>query len=250
MIDLFFHIDTDGDLDPQTSRHTLVPLKTAYKKLRLLVDLGCIFIGHGLSKDFRILSQLFPVPIHYTVSLFSYTDLCVPPEQVLDTVDMYFIRARQRRLSLRFLSWFVLHENIQQVTHDSIEDARTALKLYKAFQQFEEEGTLDQKLEEIYREGKQYVCVVILEIFSLIHDTALYQNYKPPASVASLTSTQQHDHVAPAAIQLVAPRAAIPQLFNSVMYMPNQTIPVLNLYGQPPPPDQNQHWNVYGQGRL
>jgi PAB-dependent poly(A)-specific ribonuclease subunit 2 len=45
-----------GDLDLNASPHTLVPLKVAYKKLRLLVDLGCIFIGHGLSKDFRIIS--------------------------------------------------------------------------------------------------------------------------------------------------------------------------------------------------
>jgi hypothetical protein len=46
-----------GDLDPHLSRHTLTPLKLVYKKLRLLVDRGCIFIGHGLSKDFRIISQ-------------------------------------------------------------------------------------------------------------------------------------------------------------------------------------------------
>jgi hypothetical protein len=49
----------DGDLDPQMSRYTLTPLKLVYKKLRLLVDRGCIFIGHGLSKDFRIISKLF-----------------------------------------------------------------------------------------------------------------------------------------------------------------------------------------------
>lgn len=49
----------DGDLDPHMSRHTLVPLKVAYKKLRLLVDLGCVFIGHGLKKDFRIISESF-----------------------------------------------------------------------------------------------------------------------------------------------------------------------------------------------
>lgn len=53
-----FHSDClDGDLDPETSRHTLVPLKVVYKKLRLLVDLGCIFVGHGLSSDFRIISE-------------------------------------------------------------------------------------------------------------------------------------------------------------------------------------------------
>jgi PAB-dependent poly(A)-specific ribonuclease subunit 2 len=46
-----------GDLDPHLSRHTLIPLKLAYKKLRLLVDRGCIFIGHGLAADFRFISK-------------------------------------------------------------------------------------------------------------------------------------------------------------------------------------------------
>ena len=45
-----------GDLDPAVSPYTLTPLKLVYKKLRYLVDCGCIFIGHGLSKDFRIIS--------------------------------------------------------------------------------------------------------------------------------------------------------------------------------------------------
>jgi len=127
-----------GDLEPHTSIYTLTPLKVVYKKLRLLVDLGCIFIGHGLSKDFRIIN------------------IYVPPEQVIDTVDLYFLRERQRRLSLRFLSWFVLHENIQTDTHDSIEDARSALKLYKAYQDFEEQGIFDEKLDELYREGPKH----------------------------------------------------------------------------------------------
>jgi PAB-dependent poly(A)-specific ribonuclease subunit 2 len=48
-----------GDLDPAQSPYTLLPLKMVYKKLRLLVDLGCIFIGHGLNKDFRIISKCF-----------------------------------------------------------------------------------------------------------------------------------------------------------------------------------------------
>ncbi|KDQ59577.1 hypothetical protein JAAARDRAFT_77653 [Jaapia argillacea MUCL 33604] len=125
-----------GDLDPHLSRYTLTPLKLVYKKLRLLVDRGCIFIGHGLSKDFRIIN------------------LFVPPDQVIDTVDLYFIRSRQRRLSLRFLTWFVLKENIQTETHDSIEDAHAALRLFKAYHEFEEKGIFDQRLDELYKEGK------------------------------------------------------------------------------------------------
>lgn len=127
-----------GDLDPSISPYTLTPLKLVYKKLRLLVDRGCIFIGHGLSKDFRIIN------------------IFVPPEQVIDTVDLYFLKSRQRRLSLRFLSWFVLGQTIQTDTHDSIEDARTALNLYNKYHEFEEQGLFDKKLDELYTEGRRY----------------------------------------------------------------------------------------------
>lgn len=76
---------------------------------------------------------------------------------MIDTVDLYFLRERQRRLSLRFLSWFVLHQTIQTDTHDSIEDARSALMLYQAYQGFEEQGIFDEKLDELYREGRKHV---------------------------------------------------------------------------------------------
>ena len=72
-------------------------------------------------------------------------------------MDLYFLRERQRRLSLRFLSWFVLRENIQTDTHDSIEDARSALMLYTAYEDFEAQGILDEKLDELYREGRKHV---------------------------------------------------------------------------------------------
>lgn len=96
---------------------------------------------------------------------------------------MYFLKNRQRRLSLRFLSWFVLGEHIQQETHDSIEDARSALKLYNAFQKFEEQGIFDQKLEELYKEGRQYVRLRyhIAGFAFAHHDHTYLQNFKPPA---------------------------------------------------------------------
>ncbi|KAG8714993.1 poly(A)-specific ribonuclease [Ceratobasidium sp. 423] len=125
-----------GDLDPYSSEHALVPLKTAYKKLRLLIDLGCIFIGHGLSKDFRIIN------------------IAVPKEQVLDTVDIYFLKERQRRIGLRFLSWYLLRQTIQIDTHNSIEDARAALLLYNLHVQLDAEGQFEDTLDEIYREGR------------------------------------------------------------------------------------------------
>ncbi|EKG11841.1 Peptidase C19 ubiquitin carboxyl-terminal hydrolase 2 [Macrophomina phaseolina MS6] len=127
-----------GDLDRATSKHALVGLKVAYKKLWLLLNLGCVFVGHGLPKDFRTIN------IH------------VPKAQVVDTVDLYFIPARQRKLSLRFLAWIVLEEDIQQSTHDSIEDARTALKLWKHWRAVEEaEGrhVCEEMVRDIYKRG-------------------------------------------------------------------------------------------------
>ncbi|KAF3925431.1 hypothetical protein ABW21_db0201313 [Orbilia brochopaga] len=125
-----------GDLDPSLSKHALVSLKVAYKKLWILLNLGCVFVGHGLLKDFRIIN------IH------------VPREQVIDTVDIYFKKARQRKLSLRFLAYYFLRENIQTGNHDSIEDANTALRLYKKYLEFEDAGIFERMLNAVYQDGK------------------------------------------------------------------------------------------------
>lgn len=130
-----------GDLDPRTSLHNLVPLKVAYKKLWLLLNLGCVFVGHGLASDFRKIN------------------IQVPKSQTVDTQYLFFHPAKNRRLSLRYLAWAVFKEYIQEENsditegHDSIEDARMALRLWKKFQEYEDAGIVNQILEEIFAQG-------------------------------------------------------------------------------------------------
>ena len=45
-------------------------------------------------------------------------------------------------------------EKIQSVTHDSIEDARTALNLYRKYLDLQEENTFSLELEKLYETGK------------------------------------------------------------------------------------------------
>jgi PAB-dependent poly(A)-specific ribonuclease subunit 2 len=129
-----------GDLSPKTSPYAatgrLVSLKTAYKKIWLLLNLGVVFVGHGLLKDFRTIN------IH------------IPKSQVVDTVDLYYLKSRGRKLSLRFLSWLILEEMVQTGNHDSVEDARTAIRLWREWQRFEKEGRCEEVLQEIYRRGR------------------------------------------------------------------------------------------------
>ncbi|ROW03387.1 hypothetical protein VSDG_01414 [Cytospora chrysosperma] len=124
-----------GDLDPRTSSHCLVSLKVAYKRLWVLLNLGCKFIGHGLRGDFRVIN------------------IQVPKAQIIDTIDLFYQKNYRRKLSLKFLAWYLLKEGIQVDTHDSIEDARIALKLYKKYLEFEDAGITKKMLGEIYRAG-------------------------------------------------------------------------------------------------
>jgi hypothetical protein len=72
---------------------------------------------------------------------------------VLDTVNIYTIPGRSRKLSLRFLTWFLLKKDIQTKEHDSIEDARHAYLLYKRFLEFEADGRFDDVMDDIFAEG-------------------------------------------------------------------------------------------------
>ena len=124
------------DLQPAVSRNAVVSNRTAYLKLRYFVDSGCIFVGHGLDKDFD------------TANIF------VPREQVIDTVELWRL-PNQRKMSLRFLAAYVLKEDIQDEIHDSIEDAKTALSLYRTYQAVAAKGFnhLQSVLQEMYTYG-------------------------------------------------------------------------------------------------
>lgn len=136
-----------GDLDTQVSHHNLVPLKVAYKKLWILLNLGCVFVGHGLASDFR------KANIH------------VPKAQTVDTQFLFLAAGKNRRFSLRYLAWAVFKEYIQEETmddglqmdgHDSIEDARMAQRLWRKFQEYNDAGIAEQMIEDIYRKGTKY----------------------------------------------------------------------------------------------
>ncbi|KAI9715714.1 MAG: poly(A)-specific ribonuclease [Chrysothrix sp. TS-e1954] len=154
-----------GDLSPATSPYMstgrLVSLKTAYKKLWLLLNLGCVFVGHGLPKDFRTIN------------------IRVPREQVIDTVDLFYDRRRGggRKLSLRFLSWLLLGVRVQEeepftgdensntadaskseriAGHDSIVDAKMALLLWAKWKEAERANRTEKLLEEVYRKGREH----------------------------------------------------------------------------------------------
>lgn len=58
---------------------------------------------------------------------------------------------------MRFLSWFLLKKDIQTNMHDSIEDARYALLLYKQWQEFEKDGRFEDVMEDIFYEGQKLV---------------------------------------------------------------------------------------------
>lgn len=96
--------------------------------------------------------SLLPSPV-YPSLLADGVDIFVPPEQVLDTVNLYTFPGRSRKLSLRFLTWFLLKKDIQTKEHDSIEDARHAYLLYKKYKHFDEEGRFDDVMEDIFVEG-------------------------------------------------------------------------------------------------
>lgn len=67
----------------------------------------------------------------------------------------------------------MLHSAIQVDTHDSIEDARTALQLYEEHNRLEAEGTWEDVLEEVYQQGRQTVRAILLLLRFVSYANAL-----------------------------------------------------------------------------
>ena len=124
----------EGDLDPKVSAHHVLPLKHCYVKLRNLVDRGAVFVGHGLQQDLQIMN------------------LYVRPSQIIDTVGLFRLK-HQRNIKLAFLTSFLIGSSIQEHTHCSIEDARSALQVYRKYQQLLAENKLTDVVHELYRVG-------------------------------------------------------------------------------------------------
>ncbi|XP_062586569.1 PAN2-PAN3 deadenylation complex catalytic subunit PAN2-like [Saccostrea cucullata] len=127
-----------GDLNPELSTKHLTTLKSTYVKLRYLVDTKVVFVGHGLKKDFRVIN------------------ITVPKDQIVDTVQLFYI-PRQRMISLKYLAWYFLKTKIQSSTHDSVEDANTALQLYDKYQEVASEGSdkIRAVIKEMYDVGRK-----------------------------------------------------------------------------------------------
>lgn len=62
-----------GDLDPSISKRALVTLQTSYKRLWLLLNLGCVFIGHGLHNDFRTISEFFVSTLRFVLTYLRHS---------------------------------------------------------------------------------------------------------------------------------------------------------------------------------
>lgn len=103
--------------------------------------------------------------------------------------------------------------------------------LYKAYQDFEEQGVFDEKLEELYREGKQHVSIPSLISIKYLDQWLVIKNWRPPVSTsqASLSTT---------IAGVSAPRPFVPSSFGSNSATPIQSpySPTLYPTSQPTPP--------------
>ena len=103
----------------------------------------------------HVLSNQLPAALHLCSTVVGSLNGICARAQLRDTCDLFCFK-RQRRLSLRFLASYLLGLDIQAATHDSIEDARTALQLFQLYERLAADGSLQARLLEMYRWGKAH----------------------------------------------------------------------------------------------
>ena len=104
---------------------------------------------------------LSPLPRLSLASRLCLSVQCATP-QVVDTVNLFWIPG-SRRLSLRFLAWHLLGEqmaNRMQDQHDSIEDAQTALNLYNKYRSLQKANAVEETIQQLYDLGRETNWVV------------------------------------------------------------------------------------------
>ncbi len=113
-------------------------------------SLNIIFI-HIFIASFIVVTA--PPPSHPGLSLLP--SLQVPSKQIVDTVKLFHL-PKQRYVSLKFLAWFLLDLHVQRGVHDSCEDARTALLLYRKYKKLEASDQVSSMLGRLYETGRRY----------------------------------------------------------------------------------------------
>ncbi|CAL2037287.1 unnamed protein product [Caenorhabditis brenneri] len=121
----------ESDLRPAKSNKYLTSHKRLLLRMHVMIQRGAVFVGHALHNDFTVLN------VH------------VVEPQIIDTVVLMRLET-QRMLSLSFLVKEFLGEIIQTAEHDSVIDAKYALKLYRRYMEISEKGTLAAEMRRIY----------------------------------------------------------------------------------------------------
>lgn len=95
---------------------------------------------------------------------FETANVFVPPEQILDTVELWRLPS-QRKIKLRFLASHILQSDIQDDIHDSIEDAKTALSLFRKYEVVKSKGEeeLTATLNDLYQHGNKVNWMIMKE---------------------------------------------------------------------------------------
>lgn len=164
-----------GDLDATRSSKHITTLKAAYLKLLFLLQRGVQFVGHGLKKDFRVINIFVCTSIVciLLVMCAAFTSgsrlpgsghsgaVPSPKAEIYLTQVSCLVLSQSVHHAIHHLyafssSTILLAElHVQDGAHDSAEDAKTALQLYRCYQRLQMEARLQDSLGQLYETGRR-----------------------------------------------------------------------------------------------